>query len=137
MNFNGVNDVQRPELIVKLTRVHNNGDKDDQTYKLLGVSFDEYLSFNQHCTYVLSKLSKSLFLLNRSKKFLSNKALKLLYFSTVHCHLTYSPVILSIISKTNNNKLFLMQKKLLELFWGVDFHAHTAPLFLNIYFKIF
>jgi hypothetical protein len=69
IDFNNDNDIFQPSLQVKLSRVYNNGDVDNQTYKLLGVLFDEYLSFNQHVTYVHSKISRSLFLLNRSKHF--------------------------------------------------------------------
>jgi hypothetical protein len=69
MNFNSPNSIQKPELKVKLSRVYNDGDKSNQTYKLLCVLFDEYLSFNQHIAYVQRKLSRSLYLLNRAKNF--------------------------------------------------------------------
>jgi Reverse transcriptase (RNA-dependent DNA polymerase) len=132
INFNTPNETVRPDLIIKLTRVHNNGDKDNQTYKLLGVLFDEFLSFNQHLTYVQNKLSKSLFLLNRSKNFLTKSALKLLYFATVHAHLTYCPIIISMASKTNLNKLVILQKKAIRIVSGVGYNEHTAELFLNL-----
>jgi Reverse transcriptase (RNA-dependent DNA polymerase) len=131
MNFNDVGTLERPELIVKLSRVFNDGDNDNQTYKLLGVIFDEYLSFNQHVSYVNGKLSKSLYLLNRAKHFLPKNALRMLYFATVHSHLTYCPIILSIASKTSLNKLIIMQKKAIRIISGVNTREHTAPLFLH------
>jgi hypothetical protein len=63
MNFNDLNVPERPELKVQLSRVFNDGNSDNQSYKLLGVLFDEYLSFNQHVTQMQRKLSKSLYLL--------------------------------------------------------------------------
>jgi hypothetical protein len=131
MNFNSPNSIQKPELKVKLSRVFNDGDKSNQTYKLLGVLFDEYLSFNQHIAYVQRKLSRSLYLLNRAKNFLSHKALRLLYFSTVHAHLMYCPIITSISSKTNVGKLFLMQKKAIRIVCGKRLNDHTPPLFFS------
>ena len=40
---------------------------DQKSYKLLGVLFDETLSFNSHVKFLANKLSKSLFCLNRAK----------------------------------------------------------------------
>jgi hypothetical protein len=110
MDFNEPNGIFRPELRINLTRVHNDADKNNQTYKLLGVAFDEYLSFNQHISQMQRKISRSLYLLNRSKNFLTKNALRMLYFATVHSHLMYCPIITSICSKTNINKLFVLQK---------------------------
>jgi Reverse transcriptase (RNA-dependent DNA polymerase) len=129
INFNDPNAVERPELIIKLNRVANDCDPANQTYKILGVLFDEYLNFNHHASYVQSKISKSLFLLNRSKNFLSKKALKMLYFATVHSHLTYCPIILSVTSRSNIKKLAIMQKKAIRIISDVHYHEHTAPLF--------
>jgi hypothetical protein len=131
IDFNNDNSVFNPEKKVLLNRVHNNADSENQTYKLLGILFDEYLSFSQHLMYVHSKVSKSLFLLNRSKHFLSKFALRLLYFASVHSHLMYCPIILSMACKTQLNRLFVIQKKALRIICGENFHAHTAPLFLD------
>jgi hypothetical protein len=131
MNFNTPNSGQKPELKVKLARVYNDGDNANQTYKLLGVLFDEYLSFNQHIAYVQRKLARSLYLLNRAKNFLTHKALRLVYFSTVHAHLMYCPIITSISSKTNISKLFTMQKKAIRIVCSKRINDHTPPLFLS------
>jgi hypothetical protein len=119
----------QPALKVNLSRVHNNGSSENQTYKLLGVLFDEYLSFNQHVSYVHSKISRSLFLLNRSKHFLTKYALRLLYFATVHSHLLYCPIILSIACKTQLNRLIVLQKMAVRILYGAAYNAHTAPIF--------
>jgi Reverse transcriptase (RNA-dependent DNA polymerase) len=130
LNFNDVGARELPHLKFKLTRVHNDAPKGNQTYKMLGVIFDEFLTFNQHLTYMQSKLAKSLFLLNRSKNFLPSKALKLLYFSLVHCHLTYCPLIYSICCKTQIKKLVTFQKKAIRIISGLGPRDHTAPWFL-------
>jgi Reverse transcriptase (RNA-dependent DNA polymerase) len=132
MNFNKPNAVERPELKIKLIRVHNDGDISNQTYKLHGVLFDEYLSFNQHIVQVQNKISKSLFLLNRSKNFLTPKALKLLYFATVHSHLTYCPIIMGMAPKTHLSKLIIMQKKAIRIVVGAGYHDHTSIHFVNL-----
>jgi hypothetical protein len=129
IDFNDPNSVHDNDKIICLQRVHNNGDRDNQTYKLLGMLFDEFLSFNQHVTYVHSKIARSLFLLNRSKNFVTKNALRMLYFATIHSHLTYCPIILSIVCKTQIKKLFMLQKKAIRIITGSSFNDHTAPLF--------
>jgi hypothetical protein len=131
MDFNEPNGIFRPELRINLTRVHNDADKNNQTYKLLGVAFDEYLSFNQQITQMQRKISRSLYLLNRSKNFLTKNALRMLYFATVHSHLMYCPIITSICSKTNMNKLFVLQKKAVHIITGSKVNDHTPPLFIE------
>jgi Reverse transcriptase (RNA-dependent DNA polymerase) len=131
LNFNDIGTRELPHLKFKLARVFNEAPPGQQTYKMLGVIFDEFLTFNQHLTYMQSKISKSLFLLRRSKNVLPKKALKLLYFSLIHCHLTYCPLIYSICSKTQIKKLSILQKKAVRIISGLGYNDHTAPYFLS------
>jgi hypothetical protein len=132
IDFNENNVNIDPNQIVTLERVHNGGNSSNQTYKLLGVLFDEFLSFNQHLSYVKTKLAKSIFLLNRCKHFLTKRALRMLYFATVHAHLLYCPIILSISCKTNLNQIIIMQKKAVRIISGAGYNDHTAPLFYEL-----
>ena len=54
-----------PTLISPIQRIHNNGS--EQSFKLLGVHFDEYLSFDKHIAYLCSKIARSLYCINRVK----------------------------------------------------------------------
>jgi hypothetical protein len=74
--------VTDPLLVSPIERVHNNGN--EKSFKLLGVYFDEYLSFDAH----INKLSKSLYCLNKVKNFVSVVALTKLYFALVHSSIT-------------------------------------------------
>ena len=59
-----------PNLVYKLDRVHdNNNDENMRSFKLLGVYFDEYLSFNKHISMLAAKLSRANFLLRRVTNF--------------------------------------------------------------------
>ena len=101
-----------PNLVSPLERVHSNHiDPSSRSYKLLGVLFDEHLSFNFHIDLIKSKLSKALFCINRIKNFVPQKTLKTLYFSLFHSHLLYCPIIASCTTKTNLEKIFLSCKK--------------------------
>ena len=95
-----------PALITPLGRIFDaHPSADQKSYKLLGVMFDETLSFNYHVKFLASKLSKSLFCLNRAKNFLDAKALKMLYYALIHSNLIYCIGPLSAMSKANAKKL--------------------------------
>jgi hypothetical protein len=46
-------------------------DGETKSFKLLGVLFDEYLSFDDHINNLCTKISKSLFCKNRIKSFVN------------------------------------------------------------------
>jgi hypothetical protein len=101
-----------PTLIQKIERIHNNHDDPKlQSFKLLGVYLDEQITLNKHVDQVAAKLSRSLYLLNRVKHFVSDSSLRKLYFSLFHSHLLYCINILSCTSPSNINRIAVLQKK--------------------------
>ena len=115
-NNNDINGHQDPKNIFKLERVFlENINPDHQTYKLLGVHFDEYLNFDKHSSYICAKLSRSLYCIKRVSNKLSKKSLLSLYYALIHPHLLYCINILSCTSKSNLLRIQKMQKKPSEL----------------------
>jgi hypothetical protein len=100
-----------------------------RTFKLLGVYFDETLTFNKHAAYVRAKLSRSIFCMKRASNFLSLKSLRSLYFAMVQSHLLYCSIILSCTSTTNLNAIGKLQKKAIRIMTKSNYNAHTEPLF--------
>jgi len=68
------------------------------------------LSFDNHISHVCSKISKSLFCINRIKNFLASDSLKKFYFAMVHSHIAYCQNIYGCATQTNLEKKFLKQK---------------------------
>jgi Reverse transcriptase (RNA-dependent DNA polymerase) len=79
--------------------------------KFLGVYIDPNLNFKYHINQIVSKISKSLYFVRQSKHFLTLPALKSLYFSLIHCHLTYALPAWSCTAKSNLLPILKMQKK--------------------------
>jgi hypothetical protein len=52
-NDNEIGSPENPELIYPISRIYNDGD--EKSFKLLGVLFDEYLSFDEHVTVCVQK----------------------------------------------------------------------------------
>ena len=112
LNMNEIGKIEDPQLIFPLERIHSKHAKPGlRSYKLLGVHFDEFLSFDQHIGFLCAKLSKILYCLRRASGLLSENSLKLLYVSFVHANLLYCCNIIGCASKTNLKKISLIQKK--------------------------
>ena len=129
-NNNDINGHQDPKNIFKLERVFlENINPDHQTYKLLGVHFDEYLNFDKHSSYICAKLSRSLYCIKRVSNKLSKKSLLSLYYALIHPHLLYCINILSCTSKSNLLRIQKMQKKAIRIITKAKINEHTGPLF--------
>jgi hypothetical protein len=132
-NNNEIGKPHDPSLVFPLERIcNNNVDPTSRTYKLLGVYFDENLSFDYHCRHLCNKLSKSLFFLNRAKSFVDKQSLKMLYYSLIHANLLYCIGTTSAMNMTNFKKIKLLQKKAIRTVAGANYNANTAPLFYDL-----
>jgi len=121
-----------PNFVTTLERVHdNNPNIDCRSYKLLGILLDEHLSFDYHVNQLTKKLSKSLFCIRMAKNNLNPAGLRSIYFALIHSHLSYCPIILNCMNKTNITRLEKIQKKAVRIITKSSYNAHTTPLFIN------
>jgi hypothetical protein len=126
-NNNEIGLPEDPSLIFPITRIHNEGA--ETSFKLLGILFDEYLSFDSHINNICSKIAKSLFCLNRIKNFVTTPALKMLYYAMVHSHIAYCLNVYSCANSTSLNKIKLKQKQAIRIVCNAKYRDHTGPLF--------
>jgi hypothetical protein len=122
--------INDPTKIHTIDRIYNaNPSQLDRSFKLLGIHLDENLNLNTHVSILCNKLSRALFVLRQVKNTLPLPALRTLYFSLFHCHLLYCPIILSITSQSNINRVFKLQKKAIRIISNANSNAHANPLF--------
>jgi hypothetical protein len=119
-----------PNFIHEINRVRSTDDI--PAIKYLGVYFDPGLTFKFHVQQISSKISRSLFILKRAKNILSKNSLRTLYFSLIHCHLTYANEIWNLSSNSCINDLFLKQKNAIRIVANAKYNSHTAPLFKQL-----
>jgi hypothetical protein len=100
--------------------------------KYLGVYFDENLDFKYHINTISNKLSRALYSLRTVKKILTSKALKTLYYSLFHCHLTYAIEIWSSTSPSFLQPLITKQKAAIQIIAKKKYNDHTEPLFKSL-----
>jgi hypothetical protein len=132
INTNKIGSEQFDDGIFPLTHIFNDSVSDeDKSHKLLGVLFYEHLSFDKHIDILCLKLSRANFFLRRVANKLSENLLKNLYFALFHSHLLYCLNITCCTSKTNLNRIKLLQKKAIRIINKVKNNAHTSQLFKN------
>jgi hypothetical protein len=121
-----------PSKVHKIERIHNlHTNPACTSFKLLGVHLDENLTLQNHISILCNKLSRALFILRQTKNFLPKSALRMLYFSLFHCHITYCPIILSITTQSNITRILKLQKKAIRIITNSNYNAHTNTLFFE------
>lgn len=97
--------------------------------KFLGLVIDDKLTWSEHIAHTMSKLSRSLYALNRTKHIISRSHRKTLYDSLVHSYISYGIVLWGSTYSSNLQKIRICQKKALRCIYGSVYNAHTDPLF--------
>ena len=119
-----------PDLVRQIVNI-----SDESTVpavKFLGVFISNNLNFKFHIKRIMSKVTKSMYFIRTSKIFLTTQALKSLYYSLIHSHLTYAISIWSCTAPTNLLSLVKVQKKAIRLISQAKHNDHTEPLFKKL-----
>ena len=105
----------------------------DHSIKLLGMYLDKHLTWNSHVNIISSKISKALFIINKVKHLLPHDALKSLYYTLIHSHLTYG--IQAWGNASCIKKLFVLQKRVVRIINKIGYGGHTDPIFKREHFE--
>ena len=80
--------------------------------KFLGITVDNTLSWKQHIDTITPKLNKACYVIRRSKLYLSNNALKMVYCALFHSVMSYALIFWG--NSTRVNVYLNYRKELLE-----------------------
>ena len=83
------------------------------TVTFLGIYIDTHLSWDRKISATCANISKSIFAINRVKKFLPRAALKSLYFALIHSRMQYG--IEAWGNAKDLHKLFIVQKRAIRV----------------------
>jgi hypothetical protein len=100
----------------------------------LGVYFIVELNIKHHFKTICTRVTRALYMLRTCKNFLSEKSLKTLYYSLVHCHLVYGNQIWGCANESVITDLCCKQKAAVRIISNSSYRVHTEPIFkiLNI-----
>ena len=110
-------------------KIKNNLIERKSSIKFLGVIMDEHLSWKEHISTVTAKISKSIGIISKSRFYISNKSLFMLYYALVYPYLYYGNIIWGSTYRTNLYRLKILQKRIVRIITKSNFDAHTLPLF--------
>ena len=93
---------------------------------------DANLSWKLHIDYICSKISKSVGIIKKARKLLDKETLLTLYYSFIYPYLNYYVHIWGSCSDSVLKKIVLLQKKIVRIICGVNWLAHSEPLFTSL-----
>lgn len=99
------------------------------TFKLLGVTLDETLSWSEHIDNVCQKLAKAIFSLRVLKKYVDLNTLKIVYHATFETHVRYGIAFYG--GVPDLRKIFILQKKALRILLGMSIRESCRSMFKN------
>ena len=98
-------------------------------HKLLGLKFDEQLSFNEHIEDLCRKLSQRIGVLNKIKRNLPINERKLFYNALIKPIMLYGSCVWSSTSCENINRIYKLQKRAARVILNTDRHERSTNLF--------
>lgn len=99
--------------------------------KYLGIVMDDKVNWSQHITAVSSKVSQSIGVLYKIKRYINKNTLLLLYYAFIHSHLQYGIINWGRASQTHLQHLQTLQNRALRVITGISkySHVHTKTIF--------
>ena len=100
--------------------------------KYLGVLIDSHLSWKYHIDYVASKVSKIVGVIARLRHFVPVATLRSIYQSLIIPYLSYGLAVWAQAAKSQLNKLWLLQKRVIRMMYFLKPTTHAIPFFLSL-----
>ena len=100
---------------------------EEKKVRLLGITIDNELKFDQHITEICLKANKKLSILSRMSKFLSFDQRHIIYKAFVESQFKYCPFVWFFHSRTSNNKINKLHERALRLVYD-DYESSFESL---------
>lgn len=97
--------------------------------KILGVIFQENLSWDSHVNFLIAKLSQVLGLLYRNRHILPRNIMLLVYNTLFLSRINYCHLVWASTTQTNLHGVHKLQKKFVRILENVPMFSHTQDLF--------
>ena len=97
-------------------------------FNFLGLTINEFMNWNSHSSKISNKISRTLGVMNRLKRYLPFSALKLMYSSLILSHLQFAITSWGF----EWGRLSKLQKRAIRIMTNSKYNAHTDPLFKSL-----
>ena len=99
--------------------------------RFLGVILDEDLKWKAHVAQVRKKISKGIFILNKVKFSLNERAMRTLYCALILPYLSYCVEVWGNTCKETTKPVNLLQKRAIRIIHKAGYIDNTNALFIN------
>ena len=101
--------------------------------KFLGVIIDNKLNWHEHIIYIKNKISKSIGIIYKVRKYVEKQTIKNMYYTFVFPYLIYCNEIWGNACQAYVDPLIKLQKKIVRIMTFSSHDAHTEPLFKTLH----
>ena len=112
-----------PDLIICETKIER-----VTIFNFLGLTINEFVSWSTHNSKIANKISRTLGVMNKLKRYLPISVMKLMYDSLILSHLQFEITCWGF----ECNRLVKLQKRALRIMTNSKYNAHTEPLFKDL-----
>ena len=98
----------------------------------LGVVLDEFLSWDAHVNQLCKNLAQTNGILSKLRHYVPQKTCISVYFSLFYSFILYGSLAWQFTSKTNLNRVFILQKKCLRIITFSFYKDRSNPLFKDL-----
>ena len=98
-------------------------------FNFLGLTVNEYMNWNSHVQKIANKISRTLGVMNRLKRYLPISAMKLMYDSLILSHLQFGITNWGF----EWDRISKLQKRALRIMTNSRYNAHTEPLLKQLH----
>ena len=112
--------------------INNNDVSRVQHFKLLGITIDDKLKWNEHTRVINQRIVRALFAINKVKMCLPKSQLRMLYHAIVYPHLTYGITLWGSAPEIHKIQIKVTQKKIIRIINRSAFDAPSEPIFKSL-----
>lgn len=103
-----------------------------KNFKYLGLILDATLSWKEHIEHLRNKIASLCGLMHRVKTFVPKHTLLSFYYSCIHSHLLYLIIVWGHASKSNLQKIQVLQNRCLKIIFHLPQLFSTVQLYSNV-----
>ena len=97
-------------------------------FNFLCLTINEFMNWGSHSAKIANKISRTLGIINRLKRYLPFSAMKLMYYSLILSHLQFGITCWGF----EWNRILQLQKRALRIMTNSKYNTHTEPLFKEL-----
>ena len=127
---------RRLQIVGNVEPIRMNGEilKIVSSCRFLGIHIDKHLNFDTHIKFVVSKVSKYIFILYKIKKYFDRRSLVQIYHTLVYPNITYGITAWGNVGAVRLKPMNVCLNKIVRSICGAHQRTSAAPLYASLGF---